>query len=197
MERFPSAAYGLDSIVEDENVIYPHLLNPREAYYLHYIKRTDIFHKAPTSCTIRREIFEREKGFKELRMVGDFEMWHRLSLKYPVVIMPRGMVWSRGHDDSESGKLMNKPFINYHYRLVQRQYLVEENCPLDYVSRKTLVRFLAAAQLKILIRIFFKLEFKTYRQIRNLDNIPLLRLFGMAIAWSPKGMNRSAETQVR
>ncbi|MBS1974696.1 MAG: glycosyltransferase family 2 protein, partial [Bacteroidetes bacterium] len=128
MERFPEAAYGLDDIFQDDNRIFPYMLHPAEAYDAYYNRKMGIFDKAPTSCIIKRDVFIEEKGFKPLRMVGDCEMWHRLSLKYLVLLMPSGIIWSRGHHDSESGKLKNDFFIQYHYQLVRRQSIEQDNC---------------------------------------------------------------------
>ena len=198
MEKFPEAAYGLDSLIQDDTKMYPILLTPREAYFSHFVKRTGMFHKAPTSSMIKREVFLRENGFRELRMVGDNEMWLRLSLKYSVLIMPDGMIWSRGHEESESGKLMNKPFITYHYILVQRQYLEHPDCPLDEPDRKRMHTLLSKSQLKILVRLLLAGKFDIYKRIRNLDSIRFSKLLWIALGLSQNPTSRqSTQAQIR
>jgi glycosyltransferase involved in cell wall biosynthesis len=181
MERYPEAAYGLDSIEQDDEKMYPYLLSPSQAYISYYIRGSGIFDKAPTSCIIKNEVFQKVNGFKPLRMVGDAELWHRLSLQYPVLAMPHGIIWSRGHSDSESGKLMSKPSILYHYLLVRRQYLTNENCPLPLNQRKKSLGAIVRHQLRILSKLLMTGRFSTLRQIRETDRISILELVKLQI----------------
>jgi len=169
MERFPNSAYGLDSIEQDDAKMFPYMLSPLEAYTAYYFKGSSIFDKAPTSCIIKKKIFEEANGFRPLRMVGDADMWHRLSLQYPVVIMPHGIIWSRGHEESESGKLMTKPFILYHYLLIRRKYLTNEDCPLSNEERQRALKPIVRHQLKIRTKLFLKRNFETLKQIKETD----------------------------
>jgi glycosyltransferase involved in cell wall biosynthesis len=181
MERYPEAAYGLDAVEQNDEKMFPYVLSPSEAYASYYLQGSGIFDKAPTSCIIKREIFSKENGFKSLRMVGDCEMWHRLSLKYPVVAMPHGIIWSRGHADSESGKLMAKPFILYHYLLIRRQYLLNESCPLSTDDRKNAIKGIVRHQMRIRTKLFAGGKFSTLKQIRAIDGISMMELAKLQI----------------
>src|SRR5690606_24676081 len=108
MEQFPEAGYGLCSLSQDKLHIYPLQLSAYEAYKRHYFEQ-QLFHKAPLSAIINREIFIKEGGFTGKRMLGDFEMWHVLSQKYPVVLMPQGIVWYREHDEQEMSDHRSNP----------------------------------------------------------------------------------------
>ena len=101
MERFPEAGWGLCSLAQDKARPFPFVLDTAEAYRYHYLG-PGLFHKAPLSSIIKKELFDAVGGFEPGRMVGDYEMWHRLALKSPVALMPHGVVWYRAHDDQES-----------------------------------------------------------------------------------------------
>jgi glycosyltransferase involved in cell wall biosynthesis len=127
MEQFPDSGWGLCSLEQDLTRIYPFELSPKEAYEYNYFG-PGLFLKAPLSSIIKREVFEQSGGFATLRMVGDFEMWHRLARNFPVVLMPHGMVWYREHNEQEMNS--HSQFLGA-YEAIKIKYLVEENCPLD------------------------------------------------------------------
>jgi glycosyltransferase involved in cell wall biosynthesis len=135
MEKFPQAAYGLCSLEQHNTHLFPLQLSPAEAYAYEY-KGPGLFHKAPLSAIINREIFNRENGFKPLRMCGDFEMWHRLSVSYPVVVMPNGMVWYRKHEGQEMNHYQQ---FATQYEDVRLNYLTAANCPLDNSGRQNIL----------------------------------------------------------
>lgn len=130
MEQFPEAAYGLCSLEQDKDKIFPFVLNPKEVYERNYIKGKSVFHKAPLSSIIKKEIFDKERGFTGKRMLGDFEMWHLLSKKYSVVLMPHGIVWSREHDEQEMALHRADPMEPFKYMLLAKRMLRDKACPL-------------------------------------------------------------------
>ncbi|MDH7463661.1 glycosyltransferase family 2 protein [Chitinophagaceae bacterium 26-R-25] len=127
MEKFPDAGWGLCSLAQDEHNIFPFQLSPAEAYSYHY-QGPGLFHKAPLSSIIKKDIFFEAGEFGAIRMAGDFEMWHRLAQKYPVVLMPQGIVWYRKHGEQEMNSF--KKFAQT-YEDIKAKYLLSENCPLD------------------------------------------------------------------
>ena len=110
-------------------------------------------------------------------------MWHRLSLNYSLVVMPDGIDWSRGHEDSESSKLFPDPTIAYHYLLIRRQFLMNSDCPLAIEVRSNLVANLAWIQLKLIIKVLIRLEFKVFKRIRSIDKYDLLDLLRISLKW--------------
>ncbi|MBV4357843.1 glycosyltransferase family 2 protein [Pinibacter aurantiacus] len=136
MEQFPDAGFGLCSLAQDDNRIFPFQLSPKEAYLYHYTG-PGLFHKAPLSSIIRRDVFYEAGQFAPIRMAGDFEMWHRLSQKYFVVLMPQGIVWYRKHGEQEMNSF--KKYIQT-YEEVKVKYLTSASCPLDQEIRSSLVR---------------------------------------------------------
>lgn len=127
MEGFPDAGWGLCSLSQDKSRIFPFELTPEEAYKYNYLG-SGLFHKAPLSAIIRRDVFEETNGFKPMRMVGDFEMWHRLALKYNVLLMQQGLVWYRQHDDQEMTDYSTYKNI---YNSIRDEYLKSDENPLN------------------------------------------------------------------
>ena len=126
MEKHPDAGWGLCSLVQDKQRIYPFVLNPLEAYRYHYLG-PGLFHKAPLSSIIKRIVFKDVGGFRHDRMVSDNEMWHRLALHHNVVLINQGVVWYRTHDTQESNEI-NK--FERLYEAIRREYLAHPDCPL-------------------------------------------------------------------
>ena len=127
MEQFPEARWGLCSLAQDRERPFPFQLNPAEAYRYHYLG-PGLFNKAPLSSIIRRDLFEEVGGFRPFSHAGDFEMWNRLAMKMPVVLMAHGVVWYREHDDQSS----NTQHLHVaQYDSIRTKYLDHPDCPLN------------------------------------------------------------------
>lgn len=129
MEQYPEAGYGLCSIDQDKKMIFPFILSPYEAYHRHYFE-SEIFHKAPLSSIIKRDVFESVNGFTGKPLLGDFEFWHILSQKHKVLLMPHGIVWYRVHENQESRKLDTNLLARLDYFTLAKNYLEQDDCPL-------------------------------------------------------------------
>jgi glycosyltransferase involved in cell wall biosynthesis len=130
MEQFPQAGYGLCSLDQDDERIFPYMLDPAAAYEKHFFQRFHLFYKAPLSSIIRKDVFFKVGGFGNPNGEGDYEMWLQLSTKSPVVLMPHGIVWYRVHDEQIDFKRRSDPFLDFRYFLVTLRYL-GEGCPMD------------------------------------------------------------------
>jgi glycosyltransferase involved in cell wall biosynthesis len=148
MEQFPEAGWGLCSFTQVRERPFPFLLNPKQAYEFHYCNRVAIFNKAPLSSIIRKKIFESVGGFRDLNMAGDFEMWHRLALQSPVLLMPDGIVWNREHVGQEVRSY--RRFL-FQYEEVTKQFLESPQCPLE----KNQIREVQKIKKKNLLRTIF------------------------------------------
>ncbi|WP_435134188.1 glycosyltransferase family 2 protein [Formosa sp. A9] len=134
MEQFPESGYGLCSLEQDKAQIYPFLLSQEQAYKRHYFVQ-QIFHKAPLSAIIKKEAFEAVGKFTGKQHLGDFELWHLLSQKYPVVLMPHGIVWYREHDDQQMNDNRTDPYVPFKYILLAEELLQVTDCPLSETDR--------------------------------------------------------------
>lgn len=154
MEKFPEAAYGLCSIEQDVDRIFPFILNPKEAYERHFCKKKSIFHKAPLSSIIRKEIFFNNGGFTNQNGEGDYEMWLNLSSIYNVVLIQQGIVWYREHDDQIDFQRRNDPLISYRYYLITLKYMMGK-CPLDEGEKEKIINETHSMMVKNIIKVFF------------------------------------------
>jgi len=164
MERFPEAGWGLCSLAQDKARPFPFVLDTAEAYRYHYLG-PGLFHKAPLSSIIKKELFDAVGGFEPGRMVGDFEMWHRLALQSPVVLMPHGMVWYRAHDDQESNVIGEFEEV---YRKISLKHLHAEPKPLTPAELRQVAQRKRKKHLKFaaiyLAKGHFKLAQHSYRK---------------------------------
>ena len=145
MEQFPGAGYGLCSLPQDRQRIYPFALTPEQAYRRHYIEDKWIFHKAPLSSIIKRSAFEAVGGFPVEKQTSDFVMWNILSRKFPVVLMPHGIVWYRIHENQQYQEVRENAGEKFKYLLKEYEMISSDKCPLskeekEFVKRKVLRR---------------------------------------------------------
>jgi glycosyltransferase involved in cell wall biosynthesis len=156
MERFPEAGWGLCSLDQYRGKPFPFELSPREAYEYNYFG-PGLFHKAPLSSIIGREVFESEKGFSPLRMVGDFEMWHRLALRHKVVLMPQGIVWYREHGEQE---IKNFNEFSGMYEKLTFEYLSHPECPLEKGAAEQLRQKMKGRKSRQIVKAILQLKFR-------------------------------------
>jgi glycosyltransferase involved in cell wall biosynthesis len=164
MERHPDAAYGLDSLAQDNLRLFPILLGPRETYFREYFE-APLFDKAPTSCIIRRSVFGSVGGFSGRQYVGDYELWHKLSLTYNVLLMPHGIVWSRIHDDQQLKNNRENSMVLFMYSVVSREYIGNSACPLNEKERRIVMQRIIRSQARSALRsLLIEKNNKAYRE---------------------------------
>jgi glycosyltransferase involved in cell wall biosynthesis len=173
MEKFPEAGYGLCSLEQDDDRIFPFELKPDEAYERHFWKRIPLFHKAPLSSIIRRDIFHQIDGFTNPSGEGDYEMWLRLSANYSVVLMPEGIAWYRVHDEQIDYQRRSDPALRFRYFLTTLKYLGPDS-PLDPIKSKTIVEETHRNMVIYIVRSFFKYSPKKAFQMYQLANYSLV-----------------------
>ncbi|PYL14639.1 MAG: hypothetical protein DMF43_00720 [Verrucomicrobia bacterium] len=152
-EPFTQAAVGFCSFAQVSERPYPFQLSPREAYQYSYFNRThSIFSRASLSSIIRRDKFEAVGGFTGKRMVGDFEMWHILAARFPVVLLPDGIVWNREHPAQEMQDFRNRPSDAFTYNRISIDYLQRPECPLLPDERKRALKMIRRGQARRILR---------------------------------------------
>lgn len=153
MEQFPEAGYGLCSLNQDDKLIYPYQLSPKETYERHYF-HSSLFHKAPLSSIIKKEVFDALNGFTGKPLLGDFEFWHLISQQHPLVLMPHGIVWYRKHENQESRKLINNPLQSFNYLIIGQELIESKNCPFDNEEKKKVVQKYKINQARAIVSAF-------------------------------------------
>lgn len=131
MERYPDCAVGLSHSAAEETEPYPWRLTPAEAYQKQFLGR-GCFGCGPSGAIIRREAFEMSGGFdKSWGVLSDTELWLRLTIHNPLVLLPPGLVWWRRHEDQEYTKGNAKEtYLRLGHKLNMKA-LDAESCPLD------------------------------------------------------------------
>ena len=166
MEKFIDAGWGLMSMPQDNKQIYPFQLNPLEIYQRHFFY-TPVFHKAPLSSIIKKEVFDRINGFKNVRHYGDMDLWQRLAMKYPLVLMQAGLVWWRSHNDQEAGKRKQKALLPIETTNVTIRNIKHKDCPLLGNERLIVLQKLRNYKINQIISACKRLEFNMgYKMIK-------------------------------
>lgn len=180
MEEFPEAGYGLCSLEQDDDRIFPFILTPREAYERHFWKGIPLFHKAPLSSIIKKDVFSGIGGFTNPGGEGDYEMWLALSSAYKVVLMPHGIVWYRVHDEQIDFQRRSDPALRFRYFLCTLKYL-GGNCPLDPAQTKKIIRETHISMVKYILVAFFKYSPKKAAQMYHEANYTFFDFLGKTI----------------
>lgn len=181
MEQFPEAGYGLCSLEQDRYRIFPFQLSPVEAYRRHYFDQS-LFHKAPLSCIIRKEAFESVGGFTGKKYLGDFEMWHILSTKYPVVLMPHGIVWYRDDDRGEMGVMRANIAYQFRYFLLAVEYLKSPENPLSKNERQTAIDNMLRIQARFILRTVKEFGIRRALELQQMSTLSPIEVVARAFS---------------
>jgi glycosyltransferase involved in cell wall biosynthesis len=134
MEMFPEGGFGLCTN-SDPEVAYPVVIQPKQSYLEHFNGYSH-FLRAPGSSIIKREVFEKEKGFSGKPLIGDNEFWFRLARKYPLVKFSTGLYWDRTHANQER----SYSYAKKHYRQLREGVVIDAmnhpDCPLTPKEKK-------------------------------------------------------------
>jgi glycosyltransferase involved in cell wall biosynthesis len=179
MERFPEAGFGLGSLPQDKFRIFPFILSPEEAYKRHYFQE-QLFHKAPLSAIMRKDAFDAVGGFTGRRYLGDFEMWHILASRFPVVLMPHGVVWYREHEEQEMQNNRTDHTIPFRYLLCAEEMLNRPECPLDRGEREKALKKVHWNQARYILGVGRSHSLKTMRELKSQTPFSYLQLLKMA-----------------
>lgn len=179
MEKFPEAGFGLCSLPQDKSRVFPFMLTPAEAYQRHYFKE-QLFHKAPLSAIIRKDVFDAVGGFTGRRYLGDFEMWHILASKYPVVLMPHGVVWYREHEEQEMQHNRTDFTIPFKYLLCAEEMINSHKCPLSAEDRKKALSKIYWNQARYILGVGRSHSLKIMQEMKKQTSFSYLQLFSLA-----------------
>ncbi|MEQ8744318.1 glycosyltransferase family A protein [Parasphingorhabdus sp.] len=177
MRQFPEAGYGLCSLPQFNERPFPFQLSPREAYLEHYFGRP-LFHKAPLSAIIRKSVWERVGGFSPTRMTSDMDMWHRLSVLYPVVLMPPGVIWYRFHAEQETvDSRENEIEYRLKYEEIVKRMLADPDVPLTFNEKTRICERVVRQNRRFAFRKFSQGDFKgggkLWHHARTFDSIDI------------------------
>ena len=183
--RFPEAGLGFASLEPDLKKPFPFQLSPREAYLRHYFEQP-VFHKAPLSVIIRKDAFQSVGGFSGKRYVGDFEMWHVMAARYPVVLMPHGVVWYREHSEQEMELVRSSSLIKLEYSNIAVGQLRDPKCPLLPKEQAYALMGVKRAQARVILRNLARGECRRVREMLKSSGLTLREFLWAAFSESPR-----------
>ena len=145
MERYPSAGFGLASMVSNE-IAFPICIGPSKIYLEHF-NGFGHFSRGPGSSIIKLDCFNKVGGFSGARMIGDFELWCKLARYFDMVKFPFDLYWNRLHEEQESKSEYAKqyPVLT---KKVLNEALSHPECPLEAGDLKTIQTMLRKQKVK-------------------------------------------------
>ena len=182
MEKFPNAGYGLCSLDQDDDLVYPYILPPQQAYERHFIKNKWLFHKAPTSSIINRNYFNELKGFTGRALLGDYQMWLILSQQKNVVLIPGGVVWHRTHINQLSNQA--KQYQNsFKYLLIELEYLNHSKCPLKEINKLLCIKYSRIKIARSILRCLIDNGLNSALEIQKISNMSKIDIIKYALIY--------------
>ena len=135
MEAHPNAALGLSHSAPEDEQPYPWELTPGEAWRKEFLDR-GCLSCGPSGAVIRREAFVAVGGFRDWGVLNDTDLWYRLAARWPVVLLPPGLVWWRRHEQQEFSK--DNAALVYLERgfALSLEMLSSPECPLPEPERQ-------------------------------------------------------------
>jgi glycosyltransferase involved in cell wall biosynthesis len=134
------------------------------------------------NVTLKKSVIKEMGGFREdMRIAGDFEMWVRISERFPIGYLRRPMIYLRSHDGQFSRQAasyvtcMSEEQTIY-ATLLQRQPASEWEYARKYNRRHRYLQYVHF-MIRHLLMGHFKTAFASYKAIREIDNPSLL--FGL------------------
>lgn len=135
MERHPDAALGLAHSMPEDESPYPWELTPDQAYRKHFLGR-GCLSCGPSGAIIRRDALEAVGGFRsKWSVLSDIDLWYRLTARWPIILLPPGLVWWRRHEGQEfSLGDADLLYLERGYQLA-KEALSNPACPLSTDDR--------------------------------------------------------------
>jgi glycosyltransferase involved in cell wall biosynthesis len=100
MEASPIAALGISHSAPEGARPYPLMMSPVETWKQEFLG-VGALGAGPSGAIVRRDPFFEVGGFRDWGVLSDTDLWYRMSARWPVVLLPPGLVWWRRHEDQE------------------------------------------------------------------------------------------------
>lgn len=101
LSQHPEAGLALSHSLPEAEEPYPWVLSPHDTWRKQFLGR-GCLSCGPTGALIRRRCFEDVGGFRrEWGVLSDIDLWLRLAARWPVALLPPGLVWWRRHEGQE------------------------------------------------------------------------------------------------
>jgi glycosyltransferase involved in cell wall biosynthesis len=164
MEKHPDCAFGISSRSESDTILH----EPKDSYRIHFFIR-GILDIGPSGSIIRRDIFNSEKGFWELRCVSDFEFWLRLALKYPMIELEKDLVFRREHNQQEINSNSHiLQTLEHNIKIIKEKLYA---CQLNNFEKESIIQKYKKSTMRYLIKNVIKLGIIKSFKLKKLNQL--------------------------
>ncbi len=165
MEQYPEAALGLSSRAIQQTNPFPILFSPEESYRNHFFKN-GFLDCGPTGVIIRTDIFNLLGGFSGKRMIGDFELWLKISAQFPVIVVAPSLVFWRIHDGQEFfAGVENGVYLEMNLPVIESA-LSSAHCKLEDAEKTKIISYYRRVSAWGLLRLIKKGKYGNAKQIQ-------------------------------
>ncbi|MBA2706737.1 MAG: glycosyltransferase family 2 protein [Gemmatimonadaceae bacterium] len=134
MNANPDAALGLSHSLPEVEQPYPWKLAPAQAWRKEFLA-DGCLGSGPSGAIIRRDAFFEVGGFGDWGILSDTDLWYRMAARWPVILLPPGLVWWRRHDGQEFTRdSADAVYIERGFNLAMKS-LSSSECPLTGSER--------------------------------------------------------------
>src|SRR5687768_16483551 len=100
MNAFPDAALALGHSLPEDEEPYPWRLSSHAAWKKEFLG-DGAMGSGPSGSIFRAPSFREAGGFRDWGVLNDTDLWYRMSARWPLVLLPPGLVWWRRHAGQE------------------------------------------------------------------------------------------------
>jgi glycosyltransferase involved in cell wall biosynthesis len=135
MEAHRDSALGLSHSKPEDEHPYPWKLTPPEAWRKQFLGRGCLT-CGPSAAIFRRDAFIDIGGFRHWGLLNDADLWYRMSARWPVILLPPGLIWWRRHEQQEFTR--NNAALEYLEQgfALTVETLLSPACPLADIDRQ-------------------------------------------------------------
>jgi hypothetical protein len=139
IEAQPDAALALSHSLPEDERPYPWKLSPVEAWRKQFLGR-GCLSCGPSAAILRRDAFFEVGRFGNWGVLNDIDLWYRMAARWPVVLLPPGLVWWRRHEQQEFTKdNAAMTYLEQGFALTLAT-LSAQTCPLDERERQAALK---------------------------------------------------------
>ena len=187
MESSPGAAVAFSSRKWVDDHSFPLLLEGGHTFRMHFF-RNGFLDIGPSGVMIRKDAFERYGPFTGKRMIGDAELWMKIALHEPVLLIEPDLIYWREHGEQEyKAGIRDSIYVELVLSLIV-EVVSDPRCALTAREKKEVIGYYKNATLRGLVkmalfrgrvsnalRIFLKSRFTFIEFFHSVFFIPRMR----------------------
>ena len=155
MESDPTIALGICSCSIQYDNAYPIKVESKDAVRTYFYKN-QFLNMSPSGCIIRKNIFDEVGGFSGKRMIGDLELWLKISFEYPVLIVPPSLIYWRQHEEQEFVIGQKEHLYLELFQGMLIEVINSPKCNLNCYEKIEIVNFYKMQSARAILSLFIK-----------------------------------------